>query len=212
MKKKTNFEGLDDFSKFFRNKNYFAYKSGDTTMLMDSGSTSPVVIMISPERVAIHRGEDKHFYSCKREKWGPDFLEKCGYREYENIAKDYRSYQTLDELGKFLVDECGMRIEGNRLKPKCCQLEQTIYDAEAYYTLTISLREDREHFDLNMEISPFKEEFSHDKKYSNWTDWGPDALTSIGKNLPIPILTDYVKKYKKYLKQKTREEYEDYEY
>ena len=217
MKKKKYFDNLDDFSRFFRNYNYWAYPSGDTTMLMSSSSTAPIVIMISPERVTIHRGEDQHFYSCQREDWGPDFLERCGrkenrYYDYERLARDYRSYQTLDSLGRFLVDECGMRLEGDRLKPKCCQLSQTVYDDKAYYTMVISLRENRNYFDLNFTTEPCRDKQVYEKKYSNMTDWGIGTLAHIGKELPIKILTDYVRKFKRYQKRETEKEYEDYEY
>jgi hypothetical protein len=207
MKKKNYFDQLDDFSRFFQHCSYRAYKSSteeDSYMLMNTGSTAPIVIMVSPQRVTIHRGYDEQFYSCPRAEWGPDFLEKCSKREgkyrpdYEKIARDYRSYQTLDDLGKFLVDECGMRIESEKaLKPKICHLEQTVYDATAYYTLTIDFREDRNSFDLNFETFPHNERKSHAKKFGNWTSWGVETLEKIGKELPIKILTDYMKKYQK---------------
>jgi hypothetical protein len=207
MSKKKYFEQMDEFSRFFQHHNYWAYQSStepESYMLMNTGSTAPIVIMLNPQRVTIHRGDDQHFYSCRRKEWGPDFLEQCGKKEgkyrsdYCKIARDYRSYRTLDDLGRFLVDECGMRIESEKhLKPKICHLEQTVYDATAYYTLTIDFREDRNHFDLMFEIAPFEENFPHEKKYSNMTDWSAETLERIGKELPIKILTDYMKKYRK---------------
>ena len=198
---------MDEFSRFFQHCNYWAYQSStepESYMLMNTGSTAPIVIMLNPQRVTIHRGEDKHFYSCLREEWGPDFLEQCGKKEgkyrsdYSKIARDYRSYRTLDDLGRFLVDECEMDIESEKhLKPKICHLEQTVYDATAYYTMTIDFREDRNYFDLTFEIAPFEENFPHEKKYSNMTDWSVETLERIGKELPIKILTNYMKKYRK---------------
>lgn len=213
MTKKKYFDQMDEFSRFFRHCGYRAYQSStesESYMLMNNGSTSPIVIMLNPQRVTIHRGDDKHFYSCRREKWGSDFLEQCGKKEgkyrsdYCKIARDYRSYQTLDDLGRFLVDECEMYIESEKhLKPKICHLEQTVYDATAYYTMTIDFREDRSHFDLTFETAPFEENFPHEKKYSNMTNWSVETLEKIGKELPIKILTNYMKKYRKKFVQAT---------
>ena len=50
------------------------------------------------------------------------------------------------------------------------------------------------------------------KKYSNMTGWGANTLAAIGKELPIKILTDYVRKFRKYQKRETEKAYEDYEY
>lgn len=207
MTKKKYFDQMDEFSGFFRHCGYWAYQSStepESYMLMNNGSTSPIVIMLNPQRVTIHRGDDMHFYSCRREEWGPDFLEQCGKKEgkyrsdYCKIARDYRSYCTLDDLGRFLVDECEMYIESEKhLKPKICHLEQTVYDATAYYTLTIDFREDRNYFDLTFETAPFEENFPHEKKYSNMTDWSVETLERMGKELPIKILTNYMKKYRK---------------
>jgi hypothetical protein len=210
MSKNKHFDQLDDFSRFFQHCNFWAYPSSTepgSYMLMNFGSSAPIIIMVTPNQVTIHRGDDEHFYSCSRDDWNPDFLEQCGRKEgkyrsdYCKIAQDYRSYCTLDDLGRFLVDECGMRIEcEKRLKPKICHLEQTVYDATAYYTLTIDFREDRNYFDLTFETAPFKENFPHEKKYSNMTGWTVETLERIGKELPIKILTDYMKKYRKLLK------------
>jgi len=210
---KKHFDQLDDFSKFFQHCNFFAYPSktdSESYMLMNNGSMSPIVIMITQQHVTIHRGDDQHFYSCLLRDWGPDFLENCGRKEgkyrndYETIARNYRSYCTLDDLGKFLVDECGMRIESEKyLKPKICHLEQTVYDATAYYTLTIDFREDRNYFDLNFETMPYNKRRSYVKTFSNMTNWSVETLDQIGKELPIKILTNYMKKYKKQFVQTT---------
>ena len=91
-----------------------------------------------------------------------------------------------------------MRIESEKyLKPKICHLEQTVYDATAYYTMTIDFREDRSHFDLTFETMPHSERRSYDKTFSNMTDWSVETLEKIGKELPIKILSDYMKKYRK---------------
>lgn len=209
MKKKNLFDELDVFSKFFQHCNYQAYKSStdsDCYMLLNTGHHPATTIMLTPERVTIHCDEDKHFYSCKRSDWSPDFLEKCGNREgkyrndYNEIARNFRSYMTLDVLAKYLVDECGMRIENERgRQPKICHLEQTVYDATSYFTLTISFRENRSHFDLHFIKEPFEDSESLEKKFTNMTDWSVETLERIGQELPIKILSDYMKNYKKTL-------------
>ena len=214
MAKKNYFDKLDDFSRFFKNYDFWAYPSSTepgSYMLMNAGNYAPIIIMVTPKQVTIHRGDDKHFYSCSRDDWNADFLEKCGRKDgkygfdYCKIAQDYRSYCTLDSLGKFLVDECGMRIEcEKRLKPEICHLEQIVEDATAYYTLTINFREDRNYFDLTFETALFKEIFPHEQKYSNMTGWSVETLERIEKELPIKILTNHMKKYRKLL-ELTRE-------
>jgi hypothetical protein len=206
-KKKNYFDNLDDFSRFFQHCNFYAYKSNteqDSYMLMNNGSTAPIVIMVTTQQVTIHRGDDQHFYSCTRKEWSPDFLEECRRKEgkyrndYETIARNYRSYSTLDVLGKYLVDYCGMRVQSEKhLKPEICHLEQTVYDALAYYTLSIDFREDRTYFDLNFETFPYTDKKANAIKYGNMTDWSVETLERIGKELPIKLLTNYVKKYKK---------------
>jgi hypothetical protein len=160
--------------------------------------------MLTPQHVTIHRSDDVHFYSCSREDWGPDFFEKCGRKkgenrnDYESIAEDYRSYCTLDNLGKFLVDECNMRVEcERRLTPQICHLIKSVYDSTSYYTLTINFWEDRKYFDLNFESFPFNENKSNVKQFRNTTDWSVETLERIEKELPIDILTDYITEYKK---------------
>lgn len=202
---KTNFfNKLDDFSRFFQHCGYQAYHSKtepDSYMLMNTGSTSPIVIMLTPQQVTIHRGYDTHFYSCPREEWGPDFLEKCGRKDkssridYETIAKKYRSYCTLDVLGKYLVDECGLRVEIK--KSQNCRLEQNYYDIYGYYTLTIDFGKNPASFNLQFEISPFNKRKSEYIKYDNMTNWSAETLDCIGKELPLRVLNDYIKKYKK---------------
>ena len=206
MSKKEHFDRLDDFSRFFQHSNFLAYPSSTepgSYMLMNTERSAPIIIMVTPKQVTIHRGNDKHFYSCSRDDWNPDFLEECGRKEgksssvYCKIAQDYRSYCTLDDLGRFLVDVCGMRIEcENRLKPKICHLKRTVYDAAAYYTLTIDFREDRNYFDLTFESVPFEENLPHEKKNFNMENWSVETLERIGKELPIKILREYMANYK----------------
>ena len=210
MDKKKYFDRLDDFSRFFKNYDFWAYPSSTepgSYMLMNTGSYDPIIIMVTPKQVTIHRGDDKHFYSCSRDDWNPDFLEECGRKEgkygfyYCKIAQNYRSYCTLDNLGRFLVDECGMHIEcEKRLKPEICHLEQIVDDSTAYYTLTIDFCEDRNYFDLTFETAPFEENFPHEMRCSNMTGWSVETLERIGKELPIKILTSYMMKYRKLLK------------
>ena len=176
-------------------------------MLKNSGSTAPIVVMLTPLQVTIYRETESHFYSCPRKEWGPDFLEKCGRREkgtrsdYEKIARNYRSYSTLDVLGKYLVDYCGLRVQSEKyLKPEICHLEQTMYDALAYYTLSIDFCEDRTYFDLNFETFPYTDKKANAIKYGNIRDWSVETLERIGKELPIKVLSNYIKKYKKILK------------
>ena len=205
-KRKNYFDNLDNFSRFFQHCNFSARPSlpvPNCYMLRNSGSTAPIVVMLTPRYVTVYRETESHFFSCPREEWGPDFFEECGRLEkgskndYETIVRNYRAYSTLDVLGKYLVDECGLRVES---KKQSCYLEQTLYDSDAYYTLTIVFRDDRTYFDLNLKIEPFTETKCNVIRYGNMTDWSVETLERIGKELPIKVLSDYIKKYKKMLK------------
>ena len=213
-KKSKLWDELDEFSQFFRQDNYWPYKAaiGGGIMLMNSGRHPASSIFITKDQVIIHNTGDKDFYSFSRDEWGPEVLlpiaKKEGqYSSFGHIYYKFMSYKTLSQFGKFLIDECGMRLDNNSSKrPQCCTISQTLYDDKAYYTIEIKQKADMR-FSIEMEIDFFERENSKNKtiKFDNLgKEWNIDQITDVAKRFPIRALVNYINKYKKYMRIKNQ--------